>query len=97
MTDEMLELRLRRWYETDATHADAPADLRSSVLPSLRRLSAGTVPRRPFRPPGGGRFPGHRVAWRCARGGECAPAPEPSGASADGDGPSEPTAERRAY
>ena len=32
MTDEMLELRLRRWYETDSPDADAPSDLRSSVL-----------------------------------------------------------------
>src|SRR6187551_957715 len=32
MTDQMLELRLRRWYETDSTDAEAPTDLRSSVL-----------------------------------------------------------------
>jgi hypothetical protein len=32
MTDEMLELRLRDWYRGDPPPADAPADLRSSVL-----------------------------------------------------------------
>jgi len=32
MTDEMLELRLREWYRADTAPADAPVDLRASVL-----------------------------------------------------------------
>ena len=49
MTDEMLELRLRRWYETDSAGGDAPADLRSSVL----AIPEAVVRPAPF---GGGRF-----------------------------------------